>query len=367
MSTQLQLYGQFHDWCSFSTVSRGIARAFKRNFVSVGIYETGTMVPSYIDAQFPIVVDSMASVGLAIAYPPRGIGWLEGHEFGVLASVCEANQIPMEWVTACAKADLITVPSEFCKAAFEYSGVRTPIVVVHHGVDERTFTGHIRTVARPDTAIRLLHVSGAVSFPQRKGTPQLLIAFKNLLKDYPTLQLLLKMPNLEQLRKGISSLDIDANVKILPNASFDPTTMRQLYESVDLVVQPSRGEGFGMCPLEARCAGTPVVLTNVTGHREHFAPGVDTEVETGRPELLKTQGNEIGSCPTVSVEAVEAALRIAIEDLPRRKALTRIWAQENTRKWTWPAVIKPLLNRLRKYTQVTRAIHAGEDDSVRGF
>jgi glycogen synthase len=41
-----------------------------------------------------------------------------------------------------------------------------------------------------------------------------------------------------------------------------------LVTSCDLFVSASRGEGFGLMPLQAISAGIPTVLTDMTGHRE---------------------------------------------------------------------------------------------------
>jgi len=314
--------------------------------------------PSYIDAPYHIAMNSHAKVGLAINYPPQSIGWLKGHDVRVLVTVCESNRIPGDWLEACQKASLIVVPSEFCRKVFAEAGFKTPIMVVRHGVDDHfplfweeksdTMTGGHGCRGKPP--FRLLHVSGARTFPQRKGTPQLLLAFRKISRRYPV-HLYLKMDPTDELKRALIDLGL-RGVSILPQASIPTHQIRAFLRSFDAVVQPSRGEGMGIIPLESRCSGVPAVLTNATGHTEHFVHGVDVEVHTGHPRPLKAQGNEIGQAPYVSVEAVEEALEVLLEDLPGHRRRTEEWARVNTANWTWRKVLEPLVRELRPHAKL---------------
>jgi glycosyltransferase involved in cell wall biosynthesis len=51
---------------------------------------------------------------------------------------------------------------------------------------------------------------------------------------------------------------------------LDPEAERDLYASCHAYLQPSRGEGFGLQPLQAMSLGRPTILTNAHGH-ESFA------------------------------------------------------------------------------------------------
>lgn len=56
--------------------------------------------------------------------------------------------------------------------------------------------------------------------------------------------------------------------------SLSEDEMADLYREADLVVQPSRSEGFGLVPLEAMATECPVVTTNWGGFLEFAGPGM---------------------------------------------------------------------------------------------
>jgi glycosyltransferase involved in cell wall biosynthesis len=126
--------------------------------------------------------------------------------------------------------------------------------------------------------------------------------------------------------------------------------MRMWYRSMDFLVQPSRAEAFGICPVEARAAGTPVIMTNCTGHREHYTED-DVSVVHGKLAPITVNGIPNGAAPTVEPSAICAALEQAkrLNDLLQKAAYQR--ADSYYYLWTWSVVTKDLaevLGRLLK-------------------
>ena len=176
---------------------------------------------------------------------------------------------------------------------------------------------------------RLLHVSGAASFPWRKGTAPLLRAVAAL-GDHVKLTLV-GSPRLTEAARVAGV----AHVTHYDRATgFTPMEFHKLLGAHDAVVQPSRGEGFGMVPLEARCAGTPVIMTAGTGHADHRAD-CDVIIPTGLPEQMETQGNSAGSAPTVASEAIARSLRYFLDTQPERIRQTQEWADTHRYAWAW--------------------------------
>ena len=55
--------------------------------------------------------------------------------------------------------------------------------------------------------------------------------------------------------------------------------LASIYTALDLLLAPSRGEGFGIPVVEAQACGTPVVVSNATAQPELVGDGIAVEVQ----------------------------------------------------------------------------------------
>lgn len=355
----LQIYGQFHNYLSFSNVSRAFCRFFAKRGYHYNIWSTtGLEKVPYVDVSGQPALNSLADVGIYFGYPTTSNGWLKGHATKVIVTVCETDRIPNEWAGNCNDADLIIVPSQYSANVFRASGVNKPMHIVQHGVARMP----IRTQA-PD-GLHFLHVSGAVSFPQRKGTSQLLLAWQQFVKGYPSARLTLRMEPTSGLTTALNQLDLNSSVDIDPaGTGFVHSSYLNKYTAV---IQPSRAEGFGMIPLEARVQGVPTIITNCTGHTEHFMRSCDTEIHTERSAHMQTQGNDVGWAPGLTTQAVLDSLNRFVND-DTVQLRTQAWANEFGRKWQWDTVLLPLRKIVVPLLKGKRASIFGELLGLRGI
>lgn len=81
--------------------------------------------------------------------------------------------------------------------------------------------------------------------------------------------------------------------------------MAAVYTGMDVMLQPSLGEGFGIPAIEAQAAGTPVIMTNATAQTELLGDGWLID---GQPVWDATQKSwwTIPSIPDI-IDALEAA------------------------------------------------------------
>lgn len=108
--------------------------------------------------------------------------------------------------------------------------------------------------------------------------------------------------------------------------------LNRIYNAIDVFCQPTFAEGYGLPPIEAACAGTPVIATKTTTMTEMF--------ENGRGELVNADSvyvlADAGHCRKhhISEAGLIAAFRKLYEDKELRKeygkkgrafALTRTW------------------------------------------
>lgn len=369
----IQVYGQFHDYCSFSTVSRAIVNELVRKRFDVTIFGVNSLSPQYFGVRADVGLRNTANTGIFIGYPEGSIGWLFGHANKVLVTVCETDRIPQSWVDACNFADLVIVPSRWCEDAFKRSGVFKPTLIVHHGIYAETATFVRETIKKDsDSDISkqyLLHVSGSLTFAARKGTSKLLRVFKRISDIRGDLcpKLYLKMPNTSGVKRALDSLDLGSKVTLLTDQSLSPIDMYTLCRKALAVVQPSRAEGFGIVPLEARSVGTPVILTNVTGHAEHFADGVDTLVPaTDLNYPLETQANPVGGAPVFTEDALYKVVNTFLDKVEWANADVSSWANSHAARFNWQEVLTPLVRRL-KLSHETRRTKLGGNSSLRGL
>lgn len=94
-------------------------------------------------------------------------------------------------------------------------------------------------------------------------------------------------------------LALPPNVKQLEWAS--PAQLQSLYESADVLVMPSRWEGFGLVALEAMRAGLPVIASRVGGLQE-----VVTHGETGILVTPESPDEIVAALRSTSAQALSS-------------------------------------------------------------
>lgn len=179
------------------------------------------------------------------------------HQYKIYGTHLEATKVWSHWLKAMDEVDEIWVGNYFAKDAVVNSGVKTPVFVFEHGIDE---------VWKPkkrglNSKIRFLHVD---SSSPRKRVDLVRKAFIELFSDNPNVELTLKYRSGEGSSKGYDVMDLfnkkDNIFEICEN--FSEEEMVKLYHDHDVLVYPSEGEGFGFIPLQALASGMPVITTS---------------------------------------------------------------------------------------------------------
>ena len=357
-----QLYGKFGDYLSFANVSRAIANELVRKRFDVTIFSINSLYPKYVDVYADVGLRTSDPIGICVSYPESSSGWLEGHAFKVLVTVCETDRIPQSWVASCNFCDLVVVPSQWCYDAFVRSGVKTPVLIVRHGIYANV-AQEIR--ALPKRNDYLLHVSGSLSFAARKGTSKLLRAYKEADENHLMPPLWLKMPNTSGVKQVIDSLELGEKIKLLPDDSLSPREMYTLCRNAVAIVQPSRAEGFGIVPLEGRCVGTQAIITNTTGHAEHYVEGVDNLIPSKFPMApLETQANPVGSAPRVREQSIYDNIIKSVSK--SSMGAVQKWAEDHAEEWDWSRVLTPLVRELKLH-KTKKGVKLGGGASLRGI
>lgn len=176
------------------------------------------------------------------------------------------------------RARRIVAVSEYTKRTImeRYNVLPDQISVIPNGVDQSEFY-HIEHFDQTVTASlwrQKLHIDPSASIilyagseHPRKNVAAAIRAFAALRAHLPN-AIFIKVgsPGLLSGRKAlledVDSLNIRDAFRIVGQVSDQE--LNELYNLADVFVFPSRFEGFGMPPLQAMAAGTPVVVSNAT-------------------------------------------------------------------------------------------------------
>jgi glycosyltransferase involved in cell wall biosynthesis len=204
-----------------------------------------------------------------------------------------ASWCPVDHVPAPPKILEFLLRSEAVPIAMSRFGERAlgrlDPLYVPHAVDTRTFKPQnvetVREHSFPPGAFVVGMVAANKGRPSRKSFSQALTAFARLAAQHENAYLYLHTvldPNHsagENLGELISALGIDdsrvrtADQYTLVYNPYSAQDMAKIYSAMDVLLNPSYGEGFGIPIIEAQACGVPVIVTDITSMPELVGAG----------------------------------------------------------------------------------------------
>jgi glycosyltransferase involved in cell wall biosynthesis len=279
-----------------------------------------------------------------VSVPTHARGWHEG-QWPFVFTMWEATWLPESFRDSLHNFPMIVVPSMHNVELFgEYhDNVRyCPL-----GIDPDKWAF---TERRSGPTFDVL-VGGSGG---RKGLDVAITAFAKAFPegswgDGPVPRLILKSPkaNLglpDDLRNDLPFPSSDRLTII--SGRLPPEDEVVLYQTAHVYLQPSRGEGFGLQPLQAIAQGLPTVLTDAHGH-EAFA-------HLGWPvghDLVKAGYFIYGDHPDMKwwepkVDDIVDHLRAIYDDYEGAKAIAARASDEARREFTWERTADHFLDAL---------------------
>jgi len=229
---------------------------------------------------------------------------------------------------------------------------RVPVLTVRHGI-----TGIVPSEPYLERT-RLEYQQGrftvvhfSTSIGERKGTLELVQAWEALQHkpEWQRAQLLLVLDVLAR-----SALEERLHFRPSPNVIFvprmkaSPEDMALLLCRCHLLAAPSRGEGFGLLPLEARACGVPVLATVTTGHGAGHVVGRGVVAVPQETELRPIDDGPGALAPALDPAVIAAGLQYARD----------CWLQLHTdatadsaavrEEWSWERQLAPLVQALEE-------------------
>ena len=199
--------------------------------------------------------------------------------YKIAFTTTEVDGVPLDWVQCMNEMDEVWLTSQFALESFKRSGVKVPMYNIGEGVDPNYFHPGIAPFTNtPKQKFRFL---SNFAWGRRKGVDILFEAFKKEFSDKEDVSLMLKVlpaywgHKIKDEMKLLYDREGAAPV-YLYDIELEKWELGRLYTSASAFVWPSRGEGFGLPPLEALACGVPVIASNYSAHLEFLT-------ENGKP------------------------------------------------------------------------------------
>lgn len=252
----------------YGSLGVNLAREIERQGVTVWDDLPGNPTPrSDLEMEHLSNVRGLSS-GIAktaawVSTPTHALGWWKGQS-PVIFTMWESMTLPESFRETLHEFDTVIVPSQQNLELFAQYHSNVQLCLL--GVDPHVW--HYKARRPPGVFFDYL-IAGS---GPRKGTDLAYAAFCRLYgKEHswprggPIPRLVMKTPRGEDF--------YHERIQII-GGRISKEAEVSLYESAHCYVQPSRGEGFGLMPLQAIAQGLPTVLSNAHGHASYAHLGL---------------------------------------------------------------------------------------------
>lgn len=274
---------------------------------------------SWNTLNFCMPIDYVLNQGINIGYTP----W-------------ESTELPESWLEPLAKLDDFWTTASWLKPIFE--PYVKDVFVLEHGIDQ-DWTPIYRSEKIQDR-FNFLHVGEPAL---RKGGEILLRVWSDYFADHPKMHLTIKcMGNSDTRYKNKSFYDFD-NVTVIGH-TLSVDQMWKLYALSNCMVYPSRGEGFGLIPLQAMATGMPTILPDkcMGDYADSFG------IRLRNSKLVESEYQEIHPGLWLEHDEEEIAQKMLDVYLNYESATIRaiLQAQQIHKDYAWDRIADQAIERL---------------------
>ena len=267
----------------------------------------------------------------------------------IIYSMWETTRLPEIQAEYLEKyADVVVVPSNWLIEVLRNAGVTKPIEVMAHGTDEE-----FEYQDRPDPEVfQFLHYNAG---ELRKGYKETIKAFVEEFKKGEKVKLVLKTTNRsadlwEELNKYKDK--IQCEIEVVGKIGTKQDLNKLLGES-NCFVFPSKGEGFGLTPLEAIKTGLPVIITKGHAFEDFWNDAclpVKYKLEPAEyGDVYYRDPTDMGKWFQPDIKELRKQMRYAFENWQAIKKAGKKGSQYISKHFTWDKVTQDLNKIINKY------------------
>lgn len=240
----------------YGSAGRQLLLALEREDIDITVAPTKSQTP----AGFERFHESLTDWGkLALYYDYRVEPGVLPAERIVSYAMWESTAVPSSHIEEInAAATLHLVPCQQNLESYRACGLRVPMRVLHHGMDPSKFPMLMRRSADVFT----FGTFGDLA--PRKGIDVLIRAFQHEFASDEPVRLLVKGTS------STAAYAVDDPRMEFVSGFMERQTLLEFLQRMDVFVLPSRGEGFGLCGLEAMATGLPLIATNWGGPADYL-------------------------------------------------------------------------------------------------
>lgn len=347
-------------WSGNFSVANGfgmVAENTVRNLIEAGIK---VQAPGAVSGN-PIsggeyVDDKIKSVLSQNIYPdcleiqhcqPPAIRWGIAEKTWVY-TMFETTHTPKKWIDALNKVDHVLVPTKWLVDSWKEQGLKTPIDVYGHGINQKFFYYIDRPIREPYTFLHYCQLSG------RKGTELVMRAFQEEFKGDNGAKLILKnIFPIFPVPLGVK------NVEYI-TATYDKKELFELLGRTDCFVFPTRGEGFGLPPFETMATGMPTIVTGWSGPMDYINKEdtliLDYKMTRAYPfdDIYHNDfasGENSGDWAEPNFEQLKHYMRWCYDNRKKAKEMGKKAAKRIAKDWQWSQKVKELISIIDKNLQ----------------
>lgn len=221
--------------------------------------------------QFESAINSSTDLDINISFVAANI-----HDFfrGTIIqwTVFETTHIPVTISECLTRADQVWVPSQWGRQVLLEHGINNSSI---HVVPEGVNADQYHATTRPKTANHPMKFLFVGKYETRKSITELIDAWAEAFGNDSTVQLFIKTNYFKEAPERLQQLQDHLNRVGLSNISaywgfMSDQHMAELYESADVFVFPTKGEGWGLPIIEAAAQGLPIITVNWSAQQDYL-------------------------------------------------------------------------------------------------